>query len=417
MFSTLFDKVQTLLSRTFWLGNFFPVLVFTLLNLGIAWVGLGEFASWLARQWPDPTALSPVPVFALIAIGIVAFMLGPLTPVFRAALEGEFLPKKARRMLRREFTAKAARAESRIRRAEANFVFFDQINRSAQQTFENARGAAGARNNHDLATFNAARAAVEVVKRDMAAQGPARAHRRLLPAQTPVRNAIAALDVALRQYPMDPNHRVPGITDPLDDMQRELRDLLQSAKDIANRIWQSAEADLRTSFVPLDIRPTSIGNSRAALEQYPVVAYHADFDFLWPRLRMVIAQDATISAAVDTASAQLDFAVLMTVLAAATAVFWLIALPWLGSSVLLYFLVGILIPALVPFFYSLVAETQRAFGGVMEMAVDGLHFSLLSALRLPLPNTLEAEQRTWRELQIALYSGLGTGVRFRQPTS
>jgi hypothetical protein len=130
---------------------------------------------------------------------------------------------------------------------------------------------------------------------------------------------------------------------------------------------------------------------------------------------MVLKKDQPIADAVETASAQLDFAVLMTALAAVTAVAWLVAFPLLGSSIFLYYIVGIGLPAIVIFFYQLVGETQRAFGGVMEMAVDGLRFHLLTALRQPLPNSLDAEQRTWLELQIGLYSGLGTAIRYRHP--
>jgi hypothetical protein len=215
---------------------------------------------------------------------------------------------------------------------------------------------------------------------------------------------------------MQPDHNpAPDIYEPLDQMQRELQDALEFLKDIADRNLQRMETEFRTSFVLSDIRPTRIGNSRAAMEQYPSVAYLADFDFLWPRLRMVMSKEEKIANAVDTASAQLDFAVLMTVLAAATAVVWLIVLALFGNSILLYFAVGIILPATFLFFCRLVAETQRAFGGIMEMAVDGLRFHLLTALRQPLPSSLEAEKGTWGQLQTALYSGLGIGVRFRHP--
>jgi hypothetical protein len=418
MYGTIFEKVQTLLSRTFWLGNFFPVFVFALLNLAIAWLGVDGFAAWLAKQWTDVKVFSAVPAFGLIAIGILAFVLAPLIPVFRKALEGELLSQGIIDTLKAECTEQANALQAQVRAAKEKFAFFDREPTNAKDTFRDARQVAGPRNDYSPASSDAAKAAFDALIAAWNAGRTQRTYNARLPQRAIVERAVRDLRAALAQYPMQPDgNPVLVIAEGLDQMQRELQDTLQFFKDIAGRNLQRKEAEFRTSFVLSDIKPTLIGNARAAMEQYPAVAYFADFNFLWPRMRIVLAKDDAISSAVDAASAQLDFAVLMTVLSLATAIAWLILLPFLGSSIVLYCVVGIVLPALVPFFYWLVAETQQAFGGVMEMAVDGLRFRLLSALRLPLPVTLEAEQRTWRNLQTALYSGLDTGIRFRQPKS
>jgi hypothetical protein len=416
MFGTIFEKIQTLLSRTYWLGNFFPVFVFALLNLALAWIGIDGFADWLASKWRDATVLSAVPLFGLISVGILAFVLAPLIPVLRAALEGQFLPRATRETLTAEFALKAQALQDEVRVAKDAYVFFDQTNSQARTNFAAARNAVGPRNNLTPLTYETAQTAFDALMADVNARRTQRTYSARLPAVARVTAAVTTLAVALRQYPMEPaGNPVPQIADALDDMQRQLQDTLQFAKEIADRNLQQAEADFRTSFVATDIRPTRIANARAAMEQYPTVAYMADYDFLWPRLRMVLTKDQPIADAVETASAQLDFAVLMTALAAVTAVAWLVVLAFFGNSIVLYYIVGIGLPVIVIFFYRLVGETQRAFGGVMEMAVDGLRFHLLTALRQPLPSSLDAEQRTWLELQIGLYSGLGTGIRYRHP--
>jgi hypothetical protein len=418
MFGTIFDKVQTLLSRTFWLGNFFPVLVFALLNLALAWIGIDGFSAWLALKWPDATVLSAVPAFGLIAVGILGFVLAPLIPVFRSALEGKILlPPPWREQLRAEFTAKAQELHASVRAAEAEFAFFDRLTTRAPDRFRAAREAQGARDDLNRATYERAMRAVGLLM-DEVRRTQRTYDARLLPHDL-VTAAVEGLEDALRQYPLDPGPANPvrDVAQALGRAQGEVQAAVRGARDIADRTLQGVEADFRTSYLPTDIRPTRMGNSRAAMEQYPSVAYLADFDFLWPRLRMVMSKNDTIRSAVETASAQLDFAVLMTVLAGATAIVWLVVLTLFGDSIVLYFAVGLFLPALTIFFYRLVEESQRAFGGVMEMAVDGLRFELLTALRQPLPPTLEAEQRTWRELQIALYSGLGVNVRFRHPKS
>jgi hypothetical protein len=416
MYGTIFEKLQALLSRNYWLGNFFPIFVIALLNLALAWAGIDGFSAWLAVKWPDAMVLSAVPALGLVTVGILAFVLAPLIPVFRKALEGEFLPRSLRDVLTAEFVTAARALDQQVQDAKATLAAFEFVNRQAPTRLTEAHDAAGPRNDLTRATFNAARTATDNLEAQIQARRTARTYRERLPDQATVNDAIDRLAAALRQYPMDLNVKTArDIADSLDKMLGRLSSTLQIIKGIANRNLQEAQANLRSAYVMVDIRPTRLANARAAIEQYPSVAYEADFDFLGPRLNLVLGKSQATADAVASASSQLDFAVLMTVLTALTAVWWLIAIPVFGSSIVLYFIVGIGLPALALFFYQLVGETQRAFGAVMEMAVDGLHLDLLAALHQPLPATLQDEQQTWHRLQVGLYSGLGTGVRYRHP--
>jgi hypothetical protein len=130
---------------------------------------------------------------------------------------------------------------------------------------------------------------------------------------------------------------------------------------------------------------------------------------------MALPKDAAVTSAVDTASAQLDFAVLATALSVLTTAIWWPVLALGGSSYAAYVTVGLLGPAIIALFYRLTLETQQAFGEVMVTAVDTLRLQLLVALRQPLPASLSAEQKTWEQLQGSLYSGLGDPIRYRHP--
>jgi len=191
------------------------------------------------------------------------------------------------------------------------------------------------------------------------------------------------------------------------------RGSLSLARDTAYSNAEFANYKVRSSFAPNEIWPTRVGNARAAIERYPQIAYNISYGFLWPRLRMILLKQTEISSAVDTAKAKLDFAVLMTWLTALTVVIWLPLLALAGHSFALYFAVGLLGPAMIVLFYWLVAETQKVFGEVMVMAVDALHFDLLSALHQRLPHTLAEERQTWMELQRALYAEGGLDFRYR----
>src|SRR5271165_1421223 len=98
MFGTVVEKLQALLSRSFLLGNFFPVLVFALLNAAIAWLGIEGFSDLVVANWPkDPVGSSMALGATLVTIAILAFILAPLIPGFRSILEGtRFLPEKIR---------------------------------------------------------------------------------------------------------------------------------------------------------------------------------------------------------------------------------------------------------------------------------------------------------------------------------
>jgi hypothetical protein len=213
----------------------------------------------------------------------------------------------------------------------------------------------------------------------------------------------------------------PDITNPSPEIYKEisrlqiqLLDKLDNVKDESDRALKDAEAEYRRQFL-IGTPPTRLGIERAAMERYSKIAYNADFDFIWPRLRMALPKDAVVTSAVDTAGAQLDFAILTTVAVTLTTAFWLPVLALWGTSYAAYFVVGLLGPAIVALFYRLTLESQRAFGEVMVTAVDTLRLQLLATLRQPLPASLSAEQKAWGQLQASLYSGLGDVIRYRHP--
>ena len=93
MFGTIIDKIQTLLSRSFLFGNFLPALLFSVLNLVILYLGIPGASAVIRTHWPANISDAPGSVgVALIAIAMLGFILRPLVPVFRAALEGGILP-------------------------------------------------------------------------------------------------------------------------------------------------------------------------------------------------------------------------------------------------------------------------------------------------------------------------------------
>jgi hypothetical protein len=427
MFGTIVEKIQAVLSRSFLLGNFFPVLIFATLNLAIAWLGLAGFAPWFRANWPtDITGASVVLGFFLVGLAVLAFVLAPLIPVFRRFMEGERLPDGIRSDGINHYVMLAEQLETKRDGAARDFDYFDVWRTQAEELLGQARNAPNAhRDISERSTFEKAKEACGTLtaeitscalSKDEAREDDSGTYSSRLPSRTSVRKAVDGLAAALKRYPMQPgstNDENP-IYEETDRMQRQLIEELQQAKEDAGRAYKRAESEYRRRFIQ-GTPPTSLAIERAEIERYPEIAYAVDFNFIWPRLRMILPKDATIASAVDTASAQLDFAVLMTSLSALTAIVWLPVLAALGVSSVAYVAVGLLGPGFIVLFYRLTRETQRALGEVMITAIDGLRLELLRALRQPLPTSLTAEQKVWRQVQESLYCGLGDELRYRHP--
>jgi hypothetical protein len=136
MFGTVVEKVQALLSRSFLLGNFFPVLVVALLNVTIAWFGIDGFSDLAIANWPrDPIASSMMLGVILVTVAILAFIFAPLIPGFRSILEGAwFLPGKIRSNLIAHHRKQSDTLQKDYQDAVAKFGEFELLEKMRNKT-------------------------------------------------------------------------------------------------------------------------------------------------------------------------------------------------------------------------------------------------------------------------------------------
>jgi hypothetical protein len=410
MFGTLLEKLQTafssLFSTSFLLGNFFPVLIIAIVNFAFAWLGLDRFAE-LASAW-NPVNGTTTAAAEFVLLILLAVLLGPLVPLLRSLLGGENLLRFLRARGDKFWETERARREQKSETAKEDYTFFTEQRDTAIPQLQQAR-AQGNQNlaNTDEPALDVAAQRIQLITTQMLGSR--------LPEQAALENAVAGLAQALQRNSTADGNPHQDLSHRLERLHSQMLDCLDLAKDIAYRNAELANYTLLSSFVPNEIWPTRVGNARAALERYPTVAYNVAYDFLWPRLQMVLLKQKDISAMVDTANAKLEFAVLMTWLSALTVAVWMPLIAFVGHSLSLYFVVGILGPAAVILFYLLVDETQKAFGKVMVMVVDALHFDLLTALHQRIPNTLSAERENWMQLQRALYAEGVLDLHYHHP--
>jgi|ERR1700732_236637 len=417
MLGTIVDKVQSLFSKGFLLGAFFPVLIFVVLNATIAFFGLApsfDAIGTLDPLWKQTGTWQSVSTGTLlIGIGIVAYLLSTLTDVFRRLLEGRYLAKwptlwrLIMRPVRDDLTAKqndvnSALTEWRRRRRYGN---------ASEKLLDTASGVGngpgGVPGNPPLVA--AARQAVDTVHG--LDPGDANYEAQLMA-------AITALDAALRvNRTQDPDPGQLADAELLDILYRTMTNTeIKRWTEEARRKFNGASSDLYDNYVPDDLYPTRLGNIRAVSESYSDKTYGVNFEYLWPRLQPVIVKSKEMAPLVELARARLDFALLTLSLAIFTTVIWLVVLPTWSRSAWPFIVVGVIGPALIGFCYLLVEESQVLFGALMQSSIDIFRLDLLPLMHQPLPDTLSAERQRWRDLQ-DLPGAAGTiDLRFKHPS-
>jgi hypothetical protein len=180
---------------------------------------------------------------------------------------------------------------------------------------------------------------------------------------------------------------------------RQIIELLRRAIEQSDRLRQHQQERVRGH--PADVQPTQVGNARVRSERYCREMYGVDFNYIWPRLQLIIAENDAAARRIEAAKALIDFAVLSLVLTTALVVVWLPLLALRGRSPWLFLIMGSFGPLLIGFFYRLVVQTQISFGEVIQGVVDRFRFDLLKILHIKPPATLADERAIWRWLEEA----------------
>lgn len=154
-----------------------------------------------------------------------------------------------------------------------------------------------------------------------------------------------------------------------------------------------------------DILPTAFGNQLLAAEKYPLITYGMDIIYWWPRLWLLLSDS-------ERTENEETLIPLIALLNTATALFggglgYVICLLYQISLIielgwLTILLEGCIFASFVVagyVFYHLAILQLIPYGDNIRAVADLHRFDLLKALHLPLPDTIQEEQKTWRKLQ------------------
>lgn len=397
MFYDFVDRIEQWFGSGFSIGRFLPWLLFGLANLGLAAVEFHSLRIWLVATYADVGAGKQLlnVALALGAVAVLAYTLTPATRVVRALLEGRNWPF----WIAAPFVLRQALYRDRLasRRAQLSKAR-DEL--PGPESMKERIWAARAKGSGRRLILD--RKAIEIA--EMALEGLT--VRSLLNRSIPgeeLSKAVTALCKALEK-----NCAEVSWIDPADEAGRAEAQRLHNAQAAMigklepfarsaaqGQEWLVVDA-LDKYFAGAEIAPTRLGNEVAALRSYCETRYGFDFDFFWPRLKLVLKNDKMLKL-LGEAEVQVDYAILVFSLSLALVLAWLPIMAAAGDSLLVFALVALVGPLVCFGALALVHENFRAYGALVRSVIDLNRFELVTELRRALPATGSAEKALWTE--------------------
>ena len=415
MFSAIFDTFRGFFSRAFWFGNFLPVAVVASVHAVLAATEFPDRVN--LRHWIDAGISEKAGPFTVVfaAAVILAYMLGPMIPLFRGLLDGTLLPgwlhtwlRNARgndwRNARREYDAAMKRF--------SDLKDFDRVQTSA---LHDARAEGGKLNAiTDAPAIDAASASVTKLN-EMISRGDMLTLSDLKGAVDALSAALGANSTTLPTTASD-DERIKA--DKVERANAELFSILTQSKDEASHDFVAA-ANRNAMLDRHDWQATRVGDARVKSERYCFDAYRVDFNYLWPRLQLAMnSGDKTSLERLTDAESQIDFAAFTLIL------FWTIPAVWLPLLLVsgshppwIFAAVGFITLPVASFLYELVVRSYVAFGAIVETVIDRYRLDLLTILHQPLPLTLSTERDLWDQMSKAGEPGNAVDLTYKHPTS
>jgi hypothetical protein len=411
MLSDALGTLGSFFSRSFIVGYVFPALVAILLNgvlIALASKGVEGSVAYLRDDLKIGEVATALGIAVLLATAL-AFSLAPMVQAFRRALEGDVVVGWPRRHLiehMRENSGKVIRAREAALGTGAMVAVLQD--RSYQRFSDALRKGEELGTAADEPSVVAAETAVETAAEAVRlvdahwdrgdyddALGKAEA--------AALRGALDAVEQALQV-----NDRTPSPDAPQDQHERAARlrmaherlvELLFEARSGLRTIISDLEGRIETYMLSKDPQPTRLGNLNSGLRAHCRNVYGAGFDYLWPRIRLLIGNDQDKFEAVEQAQTQLHYALGMLLLTVLSAVGWFGWLTWRHDAPAIILLAGLAAPLLCVFFYRAVLESQLAAIEAIKAAIARHRFDLLIQLHVPLPASYRDEVNTWRTLE------------------
>jgi hypothetical protein len=394
MLGTVLEKLQSLLSKSFLIASFIPVLIATAVNALLLHTQSGAFQTIVTNYLStdqDAFEYAGTAAAVLIGISVVAFVVSMLNTRAREIFEGRYWPRLVaapfvwRQTSRRDaITRRYNDAQSERRLIDRNRERWQAALRAARIKDKPANAQCEYRRRHPVAT-----------------QWRRLRLRRQFGwpiSNTQFQAAVDGLTRVLDVAPVDrPRDEDKDAAQRINDDQVSLKALTEYAhsRNSNDIYWLSGEVQF--SFPGEALAPTAMGNVAQSIPHYAYTRYGMNIDLFWTRLQKVMQADA-FYAVLQDAKTQLDFLVTLLWLTIATVAVWLPILAWRADDLDIYLLVALLGPVCAVGLYSVAVQNYRAFADLVRSAVDLYRLDLLKALNVARPATATAESELWAAL-------------------
>lgn len=403
-FTTLIEGFKGFFSRSFWFGSFLPVALIAAAHGAMASLVLRLDSAAFIKQTIGASPGNAVLLF--VGLVVLGYALGPITPLFNGLLGGVLLPGWLHDRLRRERARLWRIQAGDLRKAQDDYAaavdpsFMGRL-QAADAAPKPARSAAG--DEVIRAAIVEVEASIAGLIRDAAGdwiRNPDKLDPTVVTLATALAGNIAELDAA------EPAGKW------LDRADKAWTTISRLHREATNESRHRLESIGRRmpNLNLQDLQATRLGDARYTRERYVRDTYGVSFGFLWPRIRMVIADGEQddgkgLPRSVADTGAMVDFAVLLLVLSLTIPAFWLPLIALWGKSVWIFLALGLLTPFAIKALYELLIRSEMAFGDIVETAIDRHRLAVFPMLAMPLPATLSAERDLWSRLEKASWSG------------
>ncbi len=408
-FNQVYKAFQGFLSQNFWYTVFVPIALFAAIHRAI----LTQFG-WpldLDELFSDTGKSAKYLLVFVAGLVLCGYVLQSFLPVLRGLLDGSLLPTQLHDRLRRDRLAETVRVRNGIGAAlqTRGQVSLRKSNAKADQ------GPLRVARTRGLTLPNAP---------DEASVAKAEGSIDKLAKNTDGGRAIdlSLIDDAQQRLITALETNNSALNPPLPDAPRSLRlrqlherfqDLLTAIESQAQYQYEIQQTRYRVADALDAPRATTLGDARYVVERYSRDVYAVNFDFLWPRLLVMLrteAKDDPSLAAVDAARSRVDFAILCLLLTCSVPLAWLPAVLVLGRSGWLIPVVGGATPLALRLFYQMAIEGQLTLGETIKTTIDRHRFLVLKMLHQPVPATRAEERQLWRRIRQAEEDGRTTDL-------
>lgn len=157
------------------------------------------------------------------------------------------------------------------------------------------------------------------------------------------------------------------------------------------------------------ILPSRFGNCWAAIESYTIINYSVNLSLLWSRLLAFVPKD--YYEIIVRSKSRIDASVTGMVLFVLFSVTWIIPIFQKFQTLigLFYILVSLIFFWMI---YQMGVDSVISYGKLIKSAVDLYRHEVIKQMGFGVPQDIESEKNTWRDLQKLWTAALGKNLKF-----